>query len=232
MSTTIKIKEILPKVLHVIIKDQYKLGMTFVRIQEFYESPEFKGKYFTLEDYMDWYCGVPTLGNGDFTYPTDWNGMNLPGSVMKQWLNVCADNFDYLRHKEIMLRDAITKHIGDIDNIDQYYIIGTTGSKSASMDHEIAHAIYTLYPEYKKSCDSIISKFSTSFKKKLQSVLIDSGGYCKDVVPDEVQAYLSTSVYICNTNIRSLTTKRNNAKVIDIKNLFEKNFKSFRKSLT
>ena len=39
-------------------KDQYELASTFIRLQEFYESPfsEIKGHTFSMEEYMDIYA--------------------------------------------------------------------------------------------------------------------------------------------------------------------------------
>lgn len=233
MKQLIHIKEILPKVLHVTIKDQYKLGMTFVRIQEFYESPEFKNTYFTLENYIDWYASVDTLGNGDFTYTSDWSGYNFDGGTIKKWIQVCIEHQDQLRPKEVLLLKTLKTFIGDFDKIDQYYIIGTTTSSSTPLDHEIAHALYTLNPVYKEACDRIMKAIPPSIKHKIKETLLASGGYCEDVVLDETQAYLATSDYICNTSIIRLTKNvKTEYKIRDIKKLLEENFKSFKKSLT
>ena len=35
---------------------QYELASTFMRLQEHYESPKFRGKKVDLEEYMDWYA--------------------------------------------------------------------------------------------------------------------------------------------------------------------------------
>ena len=42
---------------HVESESYWELGMTFLRMQEWYESinPDFKGKVFSVEAYMDWY---------------------------------------------------------------------------------------------------------------------------------------------------------------------------------
>ena len=53
---------------------QYALASTFLRIQEHYESSRFRGRVFSLEDYMDWYAGR----FGAFTYYQDWSGFKRP----------------------------------------------------------------------------------------------------------------------------------------------------------
>ena len=50
------IRKVIPNVYCVTYDTQYDLCMSFVRIQEFYESPKFKGQYFTLEEYMDYWA--------------------------------------------------------------------------------------------------------------------------------------------------------------------------------
>jgi hypothetical protein len=55
--------------------------MTFLRYQEFYESPskKFRGKSYKLLDFMKWYASE---NDGIFTYPRDWAGFNFPGSII------------------------------------------------------------------------------------------------------------------------------------------------------
>jgi len=50
----------------VIAPSQYILAATFMRFQEYHESPEFKGRIFTVEEYMDWYA--KTYGNFTINY--------------------------------------------------------------------------------------------------------------------------------------------------------------------
>ena len=61
---------------------QYEVTSTFLRVQEHYESPQFHGRIFTLEQYMDWYVAE----NGAFTYFQDWSGFNdrLPAVLRGQ----------------------------------------------------------------------------------------------------------------------------------------------------
>ena len=43
---------------------QYTLASAFLRFQEHYESPKFRGEIFSLEEFMDWYA----VEVGNFTY--------------------------------------------------------------------------------------------------------------------------------------------------------------------
>ena len=64
---------------------QHDLTSTFLRFQEHYESPRFKGEVFTLDEFQDWYIKNSPNGieTGKFTYHTDWNGFNIPSHILK-----------------------------------------------------------------------------------------------------------------------------------------------------
>src|ERR1019366_973309 len=76
------IKEIKSNIFLVKFKLQYDLCLTFLRYQEFYESPNkrFRNHSFTIIDFMSWYSSA--FGNGIFTYPNDWNGFNFPDYIV------------------------------------------------------------------------------------------------------------------------------------------------------
>lgn len=73
-------KEILPHIFHVNFSSQEELASTFLRFQEHFESPSFKGKIFSLDDYKRWYIKHSPNGQktGEFTYYSDWSGFNIP----------------------------------------------------------------------------------------------------------------------------------------------------------
>ena len=219
----IKIKIILPHIYLITYPSQYELCMSFVRMQEFYESPKFRGKYFTLEDYMDHWS--KTKGNGSFTYPATWNGFNVPGDVIKNWMEVCNDNDDKMRDREhdllyyinkLMLKEGLQGvHSDDLDKI---YVIGAHGKSFNIKDivgHESAHAFYRVYPEYKESCDKILNKINPEEMNKMRNSLL-ALGYNRDVVLDEVQAYSSVDSGMLYNSL---------------KKEFKSNFENFKKNL-
>ena len=77
----------------------YQLASTFLRFQEHYGSPRFRGRRFTLEEYMDWYAAE----YGGFTYFDDWEGFNIPSWVLSPFRN---GEFDPLLRKEKKLLDV------------------------------------------------------------------------------------------------------------------------------
>lgn len=86
MKVNYKIKEVKPNVFAVIVKDKYDRAMLFCRAQEYYESPspKFRGKNFSIWDYMKWYHEQNHWG---FSYGADWSGFNIPLKVVRQCYN-------------------------------------------------------------------------------------------------------------------------------------------------
>ena len=189
------IREIVPKVYCLTYDTRYNLCMSFVRIQEFYESQRFKGKYFTLEDFMDYWS--LEFGNGSFDYPSRWSGFNFPGKVLDNWISLFT--VSNLRDKEnILVNKILRKSKFDLKDI---YVIGThkdnkTKERNDIIEHELAHAMYCIYPKYKQSCDKLISTLKSTkwgMVKYVQTAgRLKDMGYCDDVIDDEIQAYWST----------------------------------------
>ena len=214
-----KVKEIVPKVFVVTYDNQYDLCMAFVRIQEFYESPKFKGKYFALEEFIEYWA--KEHGHGSFDYTARWNGFNISGRVIKNWVKVFNEfeTPEEMRDAECYLLDEIEK-IKDVNGYEyeDIYVIGVHASQGKKMmdeaiEHELAHALYCLHPEYKKSCDALFKKLSKKRYGVISKTLIKMG-YGKNVLEDEIQAYLSTG----DDDIKQLKGDKR----------FAKNFKKFK----
>jgi len=56
-----------------------------LRFEEYYESPRFKGRIFTFDEYRKWYVKNSPKGKktGRFTYYSDWSGFNIPSYALK-----------------------------------------------------------------------------------------------------------------------------------------------------
>ena len=153
-----------------------------MRMQEYYESPKFAGQKFSMEEYMDWYAKE----NGNFTYTSDWNGFNVPGHIVKEFFDLFGD--DELLHKERYLRSLINKYA---DSDKPFYVIGIH-QEDSSLEHEMAHAYYYLFPEYKKDMLNQVDNLDSTFRAGMFGWL-KGHGYCEAVMSDETQAYLATS---------------------------------------
>ena len=160
---------------------QYELTSTFWRLQEFYESPKFQGKYFGIEEYMDWYAEK----YGNFTYFVDWSGFNVPGDVVR-------DFFKNIPHELFVKEANLYKLLQTyIDGNERFYAIGVY-KEDSTMDHEYSHAFYHVFPKYKEEADKLIDKLPAEFRQQMFDNLKEKG-YHEDVFADEVIAYLSTN---------------------------------------
>jgi len=192
MKVKYKLKEIHPKVFLVTIKDSYDLTMTFCRIQEFYESPfkEIRGKAFNMIEFQRLYA-IKNKQNF-FSYPIDWAGFNIPSNIIENFFDVFYANFD--KHDyNIYDKTFENIHLDIINNIkddDEYYVIGSEPKEKDTIKHELSHAFYYLYPNYKKAANKIISKIPKNIFNKLKRTLFDLG-YNPKVIKDEIQAYLA-----------------------------------------
>lgn len=174
------------KIVRVVGYTQYILTSTFLRLQEFYESPyeNINGQYFTLEEYMDTYA----TEMGNFTYCSDWSGFNVPGHIFKNFVDV----FDgRLLEKE---KELIAQILELTKGLDKFYIIGHKVGEERTLDHEVAHALYYLNEDYRREADEIISKID-EFEYARAMYYLLSKGYMQGVIDDEIQAYLSTDTF-------------------------------------
>jgi len=174
------IQKITATIIHVNFKIQKELTKTFCRFQEHYESPEFKGKVFTLGQYREWY----SERYGAWTYYTDWSGFNLPDYTLQPFKDGL---FDPLTDREQLFLDRFKHKVG------KFYIIGTyDDKKAAALDHEICHALYYLDEEYQREVSSLIGHTDVRLSTfaPIRKLLIDKG-YADEMLDDELQAYLA-----------------------------------------
>ncbi|MCK9440291.1 MAG: hypothetical protein M0Q13_02605 [Methanothrix sp.] len=203
----IEIKEIRKRVFLLKFNNQYDITSTFMRLQEFYESPYkgIRGCYFTLEEYMDIYAKE----NGNFTYTTDWSGFNIPDNIVREFFRLFENK---LLNKERNLLDKISFLL---NNDEKFYLIGVY--KSHDLEHEISHAYYYLDKKYKKTMNLITDKLDRNFFNDIYNKLLNMD-YCKNVIMDEIQAYLATS------NKAYLKRVLNLINIDDIVNIYKEKF--------
>jgi len=155
--------------------NQYLTNATLLRFEEHYESPRFKGKIFTWEEYMDWYAKE----NGNFTYFSDWSGFNIPSWAL---LPFQKGKFNPLTKKEA----AFLEMFRAVDG--KFYIIGAKKGNNEVILHEIAHGLFYIYPNYRKDVEKYLSSLNL---KKMTKRLVEEG-YSESVALDELNAYLLT----------------------------------------
>ena len=145
----------------------------------------------TLGQLRHWYS--ETYGAND--YHLTWVGFNFPSKVLipfKEGL------FDPLTPEENKLLELFRYRK------DNFYIIGA--QNNATLRHELAHALYSSNEKYRTDIDNFLKKHTTKLKK-LRNILLKKG-YCKEVLNDEIQAYITDNddPQIINSTCPSIIT--------------------------
>jgi hypothetical protein len=181
-----KIEKVKPKIFAVIIEDSYDRAMTFLRIQEFYESPNpaFRGnKDFSFSEYMKWYTNE--YGKG-FTYGSDWNGFNVPLVTAYTCYDTLTDRYtDYDDVMETIIHKLYELNGDDADG----YIIGVGNTEGDTFKHEVCHGLYYINPNYKATADAVTALIHNENYNIFEKNLLEMG-YTESVIKDEIQAYL------------------------------------------
>jgi hypothetical protein len=156
---------------------QEDLALSFLRFQEHYESPRFRGQAFSLDEFKAWYAAE----NGSFSYVDDWSGFNIPSSMFDPFKR---DDFDPLSDREKALMSSFD------DESEPFYIIGANDGSDA-LEHEICHALFYVDPEYRAAAEKIIS----DNLDQLAHIFLEVAdmGYHESVHVDEVHAYVSAN---------------------------------------
>ena len=182
MIMTPEIIKLTEKIFLLVFESQYDITSTFLRFQEHYESPKFRGKIFGLEEFKKWYVQESPNGRetGEFTYYSDWNGFNIPSSVLEPFYE---GKFHPLSKKEQMILDIFEK-----EN-DKFYIIGVHKEIEDFQEflaHETAHGLFHTDENYKKRVLSVLKEHDFS---EVREELASMGGYHPAVLDDECHAY-------------------------------------------
>jgi len=152
-----------------------------MRFQEYYESSEFKGRIFAVEEYMDWYAKV----YGNFTYFEDWHGFNVPAHAFDPFL---SHKFDPLTKKEQILIDKLHKSGLDLLND---YVIGLTERdvhRKPTLEHEYTHGLLAKNKHFRDEMVAVIMRYHWAPISKI----LEEMSYDKSVWLDEVIAYFLT----------------------------------------
>ncbi len=183
----VTVDEVADNIYHLVFPTQELLASTFLRPQEFYESPEFQGEVFSLDEFVEWYTVNSPKGKetGEFTYYTDWNGFNVPSSALDPFY---GGKFNPLSYKEQFL-------LGLFEEDERFYVFGSHMKKPGkTRDHEMAHALFYTNPDYRAEVLEIIDSIDLDLRTEINSYFEKSGGYHPSVYPDETQAYIIASL--------------------------------------
>lgn len=182
MRVNYKIKEVKPNVFAIIVKDRYDRAMLFCRAQEYYESPspKFRGKNFSIWDYMKWYHEQYKFG---FSYGRDWSGFNIPLKTVRE----CYNKLTKPESPYDKVMDEILNKLKSESK--DSYIIGAKDTEGETFKHEVCHALYHTDKNYKKQMDALTHGLPKKYYNVFASNLVQMG-YTTKVVDDEIQAYL------------------------------------------
>lgn len=213
MKIKYQLEQIHSGIFHCVIEDMYDLTMTFCRVQEFYESPfkNIRGKKFKLLDFMAQY----SRNRGCFSYPVEWGGFNVPGKVVERLYELGIDDYNDYDRTIDEIRNKIKQ-----ETKSNYYLIASDGN-GQTIDHELCHGLFYLDRKYKKSALEILKKLNKSVYRKAEKALLEHG-YCKAVIPDELQAYFTTGHDFINEVVHF--DKREEANIQVVTKLMEENF--------
>lgn len=180
-----KLREVVDKVWVVEFDSYYNLGMTFLRYQEYYESPnpKFFRNPFMINEYKEWYSG-----GDEFTYHMDWLGFNIPSKFILE----CQSNIPDHNEWDKIMSDIVTKVIDTSG--DTFYLLGIKEGDNDVLDHEVAHGLFFTDKAYQIEMTSLYNDLPDRVRNKVHSYLRNSGGYSEEVFMDETQAYMSTGL--------------------------------------
>lgn len=167
------------------------LAMTFLRTQEFYESvnPAFQGKEFTLDEYKAWY--KTQSDTGEFTYGEDWIGFNVPSPVIEECYRVNKERTVY--DERFLSFCNLCTILSQEQGLDNYYLLGVRMNDTQTLDHEIAHGMFTVNQDYRRDMLSKVEQMDAQ-KRNMLYAWLTKKGYAKSVHDDEIQAFLATGL--------------------------------------
>lgn len=206
--------QLTPAIFLVEIDGNNDLAYSFLRVQEFYESvnDNIRNSQFTISEYKEWYCTQSK--DKTFSYGEDWRGFNVPSAVIKECYQVNPERTEH----DMFFMDICAKaeKLAKQNGYENYYLLGVRKGDTKTLDHEIAHGLFTTNKEYKLKMTQAIEHIEPQVIEPLFKDLT-AIGYGPNVHIDEAQAYLSTGLR------KSQETKE----LISLTEKFSKIFKEF-----
>lgn len=191
-----KLEQVAKNVYHIHFNRQLDLTSTFVRLSEYYESPRFRGKVFTINEFKKWY--IETSGKKKFTYYKDVSGFNIPSVVFRAF---ASGKFDPLSKKEKFILNLFK------DKKNKFCVIGTYSEKGDNLidtlHHEIAHGLFYTNRKYRLEVQSLLKRYDLSVVNEF----LKKQGYSKAVWLDEAHAFIMCDLNVLRTSDLKVTRK-------------------------
>lgn len=172
------------------VEDSHSRAMLFLRPQEFYESAfeEIISKQFTFSKFQDLY--KQQYGKQEFTYGADWSGFNIPSTILEECMfNIPEDEINTYDKMMLSIISTIKESEGDHN----YYLLGVDELANDLLEHEFAHAMWFTLPDYKSEMTQLNNECDKIVKDSMFKCITEYG-YADHVLPDELQAYMSTGL--------------------------------------
>lgn len=200
------------RILHLDFPTPYLASATMARFQEHYDSPRFRGRAFTWEQFMDSYAA----DHGEFSYLTDWTGFNVPSRAFRAFRD---GGFDPLTRKECALLELLR------DVPEPYYVIATSKGNLQMLAHETVHGLFDDNEAYRSEVEALLAGASVSNEEAMArtnfDLLLRGADYCEEVLVDECNAYAVT----CLPTILSTETQAHLARLqSELRGLFQRHF--------
>lgn len=205
-----KLYEHTPQIFIIECNDRTDLAMYFLRLQESWDNPIYKNKYFDLLEYIEWY--MKNYGrDGTFSYNMDYVGFNITEYVFK-----LVYSFNFIKNKYDIRMYEIWSIIQDRIGNKPFCLIGYRTEDEETKNHELAHCFFHLNKQYKKDMLSLVKRLEDEYPEKYKEIVedLESRLYHKSIIKDEIQAYISTD-YENEWRVK-------NSLRIEFKNLFKK----------
>jgi len=171
-------------------EDSHTRALMFMRPQEYYESSfeEIINKQFKVSNFVNIY--KQHYGKKEFTYGSDWAGFNIPSNVLEECMfNIPEDEINNWDKLMLLVIETIKKYEGEHN----YYLLGLDELDNRLLEHEFAHAMWFTLPEYKEEMSKMNDELD-AVVKDMMCKCITEYGYADHVLPDELQAYMSTGL--------------------------------------
>lgn len=172
-----EVKKINENIILVTFDDRMTMCETLLRIQEAYESPEFKDTVFTIGQYREY--AIEKKGVFDYHYWVD--GCNFPSYVLKPFI---YGSFDPLTKKEQTFIDLVGRRRGE------FYVIAVyKDADPATVEHELCHALWGTDENYRDEMKNLV----VQYRSELEAVerYLYKEEYDDSVMLDEIHAYVT-----------------------------------------
>lgn len=180
-----KITKILPDVLHIDFDRIWYMSKYLGRMQEYAEHPKFYKKVFTTSRVKKYYRNLKEH------FRTSSYGFNIPGWAFKAFWD---KKFTPTESESEMLK-VLESHGYGPDSL-LFYVIASAGESAvkeslSAMDHEIAHALFYICPDYKNEILMVMARYPEEVER-VRKVISEWSCYHPSVFEDECHAYLAT----------------------------------------